>query len=339
MPSTTIEGLGLRPYFRKLLVFALPALLSAAPSSDHGTFVLEGRLKPPPRFSLVAVSSAAVSFRAEAPVYWDGKFKFKNLSPGSYQIAVFVPRLGEFRQTYSVGPATCDEKGRVKITVLIHPSRASKLYTPKERFTVSAARLSISDKARGEYAEALKKLRKSDAEGAVRHLRKAVEFSPQFAAAWNTLGTVAYQRKQYDQAEAHFREAIRQDPSLYEPVVNLGGVLLNLERFQESLPFNQKAAEWRPKDALANVQLGTNYLALGKTSLALKHLKEAKRLDPGHFANPQLLLSEIYLRQGDAGAAAAEVENFLRYHPDTPQAGQLRALIRKLREQPAAARP
>lgn len=317
-------------------MFALPALLGAAGSSDRKTFVLEGQLKPPPRFSFVAVSSAAASFRAEAPIYWDGKFKFKSLAPGSYQVAVFVPRLGEFRQTYSVGPATCDEKGRVKITVLVHPSRATKLYTPKDRFTVSAARLSIFGKARKEYAEAQKRLRKSDADGAVEHLQKAVELSPQFAAAWNTLGTIAYQRKQYGQAEAHFREAIRQDPELYEPVVNLGGVLLNLGRFQESLPLNQKAVEWRPKDALANVQLGTNYLALGQTSLALKHLKEAKRLDPGHFANPQLLLSEIYLRLGDAKAAVAELENFLRYHPDTPQSEQLRALIRKLREQPAA---
>jgi len=330
--------LGLRPYFRKLLLFALPALLSAASSSDRKSFVIEGRLNPPPRFSSVAVSAAATSFRTEVPVYWDGKFKFKNLAPGAYQIAVFVPRLDEFRQTYSIGPATCDEKGRVKITVLIHPSRASRLYTPKDRFTVSAARLAISGKARREYAEALGKLRKSDEDGAVRHLRKALEFSPRFAAAWNTLGTIAYQRQQYDQAEAHFREATLHDPELYEPVVNLGGVLLNLGKFQESLPFNQKAAEWRPRDALANAQLGTNYLALGNTSLALKHLKEAKRLDPGHFANPQLLLSEIYLRQGDAKAAAAELENFLRYHPGASRTGQLQALIRKIREQ-SAARP
>lgn len=339
MPSTTIEGFGLRTYFRKLLLFALPALLWAAPSSPRGSFVIEGRLKPSPRFSMAAVSSTADSFRAETPVYWDGKFKFKNLAAGSYQIAVFVPRLGEFRQTYSVGPATCDKKGRLKITVLIHPSRASKLYTPRERFTVSAIRLSISGKARKEYAEALKKLRKSDDAEAVRHLRKAVELSPQFAAAWNTLGVIAYQRKQYGEAEAHFREAIRQDPELYEPIVNLGGVLLNLGRPEEALPLNLKAAEWRPRDALANAQLGTNFLALGKLSLALRHLKEAKRLDPGHFANPQLLLSEIYLRQGDADAAAAEVDNFLRYHPGSLQAEPLRALIRKLREQPGAARP
>ena len=57
--------------------------------------------------------------------------------------------------------------------------------------------------------------------------------------------------------------------------------------------------ERRPMDALANVQLGVNYVNLRKPDLAVKYLKEAKRLDPGHFSTPQLALYEIYLRSGD----------------------------------------
>ena len=71
---------------------------------------------------------------------------------------------------------------------------------------------------------------------------------------------------------------------------------------------------------------------LGKTDLAEKYLLEAWRLDPGHFSHPQMTLAEIYLRRGDLRRAADQLEDFLRHHPDWPNAAQLQEQITKLRK-------
>lgn len=311
--------------------FAVAACtLSAA---ERKSYTIEGELRPPPRFSYSTVASVGTAFQASAPVYWDGKFKYKNLAPGQYSVIIYVPRMGEFRQTYSIGPATADKKGRVKIQIVIHPSRAARLFTPKDRFTIPVRRLSIPDKARKELSDAHKKLRKNDMDGAEAHLIKATELAPQFAAAWNMLGTIAYQRGKYVQAEEHFREAIRQDPDSFEPVVNLGGALLSQNRPKEAIEVNQDAVKRRPKDALANSQLGLSYLETGNPEMAEKYLAEAKRLDPGHFSNPQIYLSQIYFKRGQKQAAAAELEHYLRHHPDAKEAPQIREAIRKFRAQ------
>jgi hypothetical protein len=75
------------------------------------------------------------------------------------------------------------------------------------------------------------------------------------------------------------------------------------------------------------------YFYLGKPDLAQKYLTAAKRLDPGHFSHPQLMLAEIALRRQDRTAAADELAEFLRYHPDSPQAGPVKQRLAQLRAQ------
>ncbi|MBI4908576.1 MAG: tetratricopeptide repeat protein [Acidobacteria bacterium] len=300
--------------------------------AERKSYTMEGRLQPT-WFSMVfvRVSGVGTGYNARQEVYWDGKFKFKNLPQGAYSVSVVVPRMGEFRQTYSVGPSTSDNRGRVKVTMVLNPSKAIRTFTAKERFTVPASRLSITEKAWKEYMDAQKSLNKEDRAGAEAHLEKAIEISPQFSAAWNTLGVLAYQDRKMDLAEERFRQAERLDPLLFEPIVNLGGVLLHNGKYDEALTYNTRAVERRPKDPLAHVQLGLTYLQMKRIDAAVRHLEQAKQIDPGHYAFPQLILSDIYLKQGNRIAAASELESFLRYHPDYEMADSLRSAIRKLR--------
>lgn len=311
---------------------AVAASASAATKAEPEArnYTIEGNLMPT-RMANVQIQGVSKRYSASTVAYWDGKFKFKKLAAGTYNLSVVVYRFGEFRQTVSVGPSSADDKGRVFVTVTLNPARASRIFTPKDRHTVSATRLFIPEKAWKEFFEAQKQLKKDDNEGALEHLRKAIELAPNFGHAYNTMGTIAYSNKQFDVAEQHFREAMKRDKDIYEPIVNLGGVLLNLGQLEEAVKMNQEALMRRPKDALANAQLGFTYQALKKPDLAIKYLEEAKKLDPGHFSNPQLMLSEIYIRRGQPKAAAAELEHFLRYHPDFPDAAKLKDYIRKLR--------
>lgn len=96
------------------------------------------------------------------------------------------------------------------------------------------------------------------------------------------------------------------------------------------MKYNQYAAAERPDDALANSQLGQNYFFLGDFEKALKYLQEAKRLDPSHFSQPQLVLAEIHLRRGETRDAIEELKDLLARHPDSRNAQQIRQRLAEL---------
>jgi Tfp pilus assembly protein PilF len=246
-------------------------------------------------------------------------------------VAVFVPGGGEARQTIDVGPSFADVKGRVALTLELRPAQLNTQALQK-RHVVSARELSIPPGARREYHEAQKSLSRRDAAGAVAHLEKAVAIAPQFAVAWNNLGTIAYQGREFARAEQNFRKALEQDPQAFEPLVNLGGALLSEGKFPDALPYNRDAVEARPHDALANSQLGMNYFALGDFDRAEKYLLTAQQIDPAHFSEPQLTLAEIYIRESKPQSAVAELEDFLKRHPDAGNAGEIKKTIEKLRK-------
>ena len=74
---------------------------------------------------------------------------------------------------------------------------------------------------------------------------------------------------------------------MYEPLVNLGGVLINMRKFDEALELNVHAVLVRPGDALANSQLGMTYFEVGNFDTAIKYLERARKIDPAHFSHPQ----------------------------------------------------
>jgi tetratricopeptide (TPR) repeat protein len=283
----------------------------------------------PPGIASVTIYRLASPFTATTLSDEAGRFSFKKLESGAYTVAVFEPSRGEARQTIEVGPSNADARGRVTLTIALKESDFVFADAMRRRHAVNTKQLAVPEKAVREYQEAQKDLARKDVAAATRRLERAVEIAPQFATAWNNLGTIAYQTQHYLRAEECFREALAQDPQAYEPLVNLGGVLVNLHKLDEAWDYNVHAVLVRPNDALANAQLGMTYFELGNFEKAEKYLARAREIDPAHFSHPQLLLAEIHLRRGDTRAAAVELEDFLKYHPDWPKAAEMRAKIRE----------
>jgi tetratricopeptide (TPR) repeat protein len=263
-----------------------------------------------------------------------GEFRFHKLDPGPYSISIFRRGLGEIRRTVEVTSSLADKRGVVRITL---PFSTSEAAASGIGALVSRNQLAIPGKARRKYEEATQCLSKHDSEGARSKFEEAVQIAPNYAAAWNALGVLDYQHAGYDAAEKHFRQAMEADPGSYEPQVNLGGVLLNLNRLEEALAFNQHAAQTRPKDALANAQLGMNYFELGRADDAEQYLKAAEGIDPAHFSQPQWFLAAIYARRGDRDAAVRELRDLVERHPDGFAADRARRALARLEE--ATTRP
>jgi tetratricopeptide (TPR) repeat protein len=169
-----------------------------------------------------------------------------------------------------------------------------------------------------------------DTQGAIRNLEESVALAPDFSAAWNALGVIAFQSGDNNRAESLFRKALAADPGAFEPVVNLGGVLIQRNAPAEALPFNQRAVHDRPEDALANAQLGMNYFKLTQLDQAEQYLLAAKRLDPAHFTQPQVFLAQIYAGRGNREAAVRELEEVLMLRPDGPLSDRIRLSLAQL---------
>lgn len=305
------------------LAIAVALLLAPALGRDYP---VRGQIVPACAAS-VSLHGATSPFHASVLAGADGRFQFKKIAAGTYTLIVFVPGRGETRKTIDVGPSTASRHGRVDLVIGLDESKM----TPDRTGSVSVKELSIPQRARDEFRDASRKLGQRDIAGAIACLNRAVEIAPQFSSAWNHLGTIAYQTQRYTDAERYFRRALEADGNAYEPLVNLGGALVTMGRYEEAWNYNLHAVLYRPNDALAQAQMGMTYFGMGKLELAEKYLLEARRLDAGHFSNPQLLLAEIYLRQKRAGAAADQMEEFLHYHPDWPNAAEMRRGISKLR--------
>jgi Tfp pilus assembly protein PilF len=306
-------------------------LLAAPLAAGDALYELSGRVLPA-EHALVSLFGTAEPFQSTTGSDDGGRYRFRNLRAGAYTLALYVPGRGEARRTVEVGQGTADAQRRVKLDLQFQDSDFVLNDIIRRRNTVSTRQLAIPDAALREFDEAAKALEKHDVESARKRLEHAVKLAPQYAVAWNTLGTMAYQTRQYDRAEQYFRTAMEQDPKAYEPLVNLGGVLINNRKFDEALAYNQEAVLRRPNDALASSQLGLTYFYLGNFDPALKYLEITRRLDPSHFSYPQLVLAEIHVRRGENRAAADALEDFLQRHPDYPGADKVRERIAKLRQ-------
>jgi Tfp pilus assembly protein PilF len=307
------------------------ALLAAPLAAGDARYQLSGRVLPA-EHAMVSLFGTTEPFQSTAESDDGGRYRFRNLRAGAYTVALYVPGRGEARRTVEVGRGTADAQRRVKLDLEFQDSDFVLNDIIRRRHTVSARQLTIPDAALREFDEASKDLQRHEAESARQRLEHAVKLAPQYAAAWNTLGTMAYQTQQYERAEQYFRTAMEHDSKAYEPLVNLGGVLINNRKFDEALVYNQEAVLRRPNDALAASQLGITYFYLGNLDPAVKYLEMACRLDPSHFSHPQLVLAEIHARRGENRAAADALEDFLQHHPDYPGADRVRERIAKLRQ-------
>jgi tetratricopeptide (TPR) repeat protein len=311
-------------------LLALPmcaALACAAASPDRLDLIGEvtGAGRSVLRVTLFAVDRP---YTASTETDFLGEFRFHALAPGNYTVSVLKNSLGATRRTVVVSPSLADEKGVVRVTIDYNPAEAAGV----SGGVISKNSLSIPQRARNKYSESQKQLARQDVEGAKRSLHAALDLAPQFTQAWNALGMIAYQTHDLPEAERDFRTAIAAEPSAFEPSANLAGVLLSEGKFQEALDVNKRALAERPADALANVQAGIAYFALGDYDRAEPALLQALHTDPAHFSKPQLFLADIYLRRGDGQAALRALQDYVARHPDADDAERQRQRIQKLQQ-------
>ncbi len=192
--------------------------------------------------------------------------------------------------------------------------------------------------------------KRGELDAAERDFQKAVEFSPNYAPAWQWFGTMlGWRMARADEGVQMLERAVQLDP--LSPIIhdNYAMTLSAGGRIEEAIERLQKAIEVDPNFAAGYRNIGGLYsVGLGRLDEAVSWIVKATELDPTN-PNARASLGRRYFDLGDESAATKHIEHGILLGPNAPRAlftaavvnlhGGRNAEAEKLAEQSVAAAP
>lgn len=155
--------------------------------------------------------------------------------------------------------------------------------------------------------------RKTDLQLAFRYAEKAVRLDPAFMKAYDQLGLCYAGLNQTEEAIQAYKEAIRlnQQQALRWPwpSMNLGTLLLRLDRLDEAEAQLRDSVSIAPRFPVAHLRLGQLLEKKERYEEAIGELEQAAKLDPT-YPEPHYALGRIYRKRRDFKAAETELSVF-----------------------------
>jgi Flp pilus assembly protein TadD len=144
--------------------------------------------------------------------------------------------------------------------------------------------------------------------------RDAIALVPGYALAHNNLAAALELEGRLDEALYHYRQALALAPLQTETRVNVGSLLVRLDRRQEGMAMLDDMVRTHPRYAPAHYALADAADRVGDDVTAVVHAERAITLDP-FYGNPWYLLGKIRLSQGHDAEAADAMRRFLALWP------------------------
>ncbi len=154
------------------------------------------------------------------------------------------------------------------------------------------------------------------------HLEAALELAPNaaFAAeAQNWLGLANWQQGRTTEAAANFEGAAKLTPAAFEPVYNLGCLLLNTGDMSRGISLLRRAADLDAQDTRALLRIGDWTTRNGRWDLARRMYFEAQRRDP-RSAAAATGLGRLALLENNSAQAQTFFMQALEMSKDYPPA-------------------
>ncbi|MEJ6581543.1 MAG: tetratricopeptide repeat protein [Akkermansiaceae bacterium] len=152
----------------------------------------------------------------------------------------------------------------------------------------------------------------SEAEAYLKRLTTEGAENPTFSAgnAFVLLGAIYQDQKRFEDAAVAFGKALEIDPDHRQSAIELAGVLVQLGRPAEAVPYYLKALERRQDDPELHFKLALAYLNSGKLASGMASLNSSLQLRPSPLAHYNLgnaLLGTGKIQEAMAQYAAAVV--------------------------------
>ena len=184
---------------------------------------------------------------------------------------------------------------------------------------VSALDLDASDKAVGEFNQAVTLLKAQNSKQAILHLQKAIVAYPKFVLAYNTLG-LAYLDQQDPRAQGEFETAAKLDPKFPGTFLNLGTLALSADDFARADANIEKAAALNPKDAKILAALAFAQNGEHKYAETLQTVERVHALGDRGMANVHYIGAAAAMSLQDYDTMQRELSTFLAEDPTNPLA-------------------
>lgn len=135
--------------------------------------------------------------------------------------------------------------------------------------------------------------------------RNVIRQAPQNANAWCYLGIALHDQRRYPEAVEAYRQALAAEPAFPIALNNLGNTLRYVAQFDESDACFQKAIDLKPDYLNAYKNRGTLHVWTGQLDKGLHYYEQALRINPNE-AELHRNLGVIYLLKGDFARGWAE---------------------------------
>jgi tetratricopeptide (TPR) repeat protein len=205
--------------------------------------------------------------------------------------------------------------------------------------SVSVTSLKAPDKAKNEYKKALEAYDEKKYSDVEKHLGKALDTYPQYAAAWDLRGRAQQKQQQEDNAIKSYESAIAADAKFVSPYIRLASVYSGKNDWAQVVHLTEQAIQLDP------LGYPDAYLLNGAAHYNLKQYPEAERsaakalsLDHDHrFPRAELLMGSLLQMRGEIPGAAEHLRNFLKFEPNATEAASINVFLTKYDQQTASA--
>jgi tetratricopeptide (TPR) repeat protein len=149
---------------------------------------------------------------------------------------------------------------------------------------------------------------------------------PGSPAHWVAQGSLADNRRQWDQAIAYYSQAIQLDPSYADAYIGLAGDYYEKGQYELEVKNSERAVQLDPGNADACYYLGTAYEDIGQLDKAIGQYLTTLKLDP-NYKDALRDLALVYLARGNKSEATKLMPQLAKLNPRISQ--QLQLIIQR----------
>jgi Flp pilus assembly protein TadD len=152
-------------------------------------------------------------------------------------------------------------------------------------------------------------------------LTRMLEWQPNDSDGWYYLGRAKYNEGRYAEAVRAFEQCLKLSPQNVRAADNLGLSYAGLGRTEDAIAAYQNAIEWQrgaaAKDAGPHIDMGSVLLDLDRTGDSITYLQQAISISP-QDPRAHELLGKAYARLNRYELAQGELENAIHLDPQNP---------------------
>jgi Flp pilus assembly protein TadD len=320
---------------RVFFPYLLSALLPALPAQCQDSVNELGAISGNSAVIVVTVrdsSGGPLSVPAMVKLYRSGGIPNGQGTTGQGGRAIFTPQnLGDFTV---IVEAPGYKTGHGEVSVPIPVKAEVDIYMQPEKDSATNATGTgsplLAPKAKESLDKGLQALRDDKLEEAEKHLKEAMRLAPGHPDVLYLRGVLYMRRNNWAQAQGVFEKATQIDPNHARAFAALGTALCNQGKYDVAIAPLEKSLQLSAGGWETHWTLAKAYYYQKQYDEALKTSQQALQESNGKAPEIELLVAQALTAVGRYADSAKALRQFLKNHPDHPEAATARRWLERL---------